>query len=98
MGYPFKDTSNNYLPNAGKYMRICTAESRQQTTDTLGMGCDFGGGISGGPWMVGYAPNVVSGQVNSVNSGLYVGQQNLYGIRFTSSNIVPLCTDINPDC
>ena len=91
MGYPFKDTNNAYLPNAGNYMRICTAESRQQTTDTLGMGCNFGGGISGGPWMVGYAPNVISGQVNSVNSGLYIGQQNLYGIRFNDQNIVVIC-------
>ena len=92
MGYPFKNTSNNYLPNAGNYLRICTAESRKQTTDTLGMGCDFGGGISGGPWMIGYAPNVVKGWVNSVNSGLYIGEENLYGIRFTDQNIVPLCT------
>lgn len=91
MGYPWNDTSNYPLPNAGMYLRICTAESRQQTTDTLGMGCNFGGGISGGPWMIGYAPNVTSGWVNSVNSGIYVGQQNLYGIRFTSNNIVPIC-------
>jgi len=91
MGYPFKDTSNATLPNAGKYLRICTAESRQQTTDTMGMGCNFGGGISGGPWLINYAPNVVSGYVNSVNSGIYIGQQNLYGIRFTDQNIVILC-------
>jgi V8-like Glu-specific endopeptidase len=92
LGYPFKDYNNVYITNAGLFLRTCAAESFQQTTDTLGMGCNWGGGISGGPWMTGYAPNVVSGQVNSVNSGLYIGAQNLYGIRFTSSNIVPLCT------
>ena len=91
MGYPFKNTSNVYLPYAGQYLRICTAESRLQTTDTLGMGCNFGGGISGGPWLVNYAPTVSSGYVNSVNSGLYVNQMNLYGIRFTSNNIVLIC-------
>jgi hypothetical protein len=41
---------------------------------------------------VGYKPFVVNGQVNSVNSGLFIGQQNLYGARFNSNNIVPLCT------
>ena len=91
LGYPFKNTSNVYLPNAGQYLRICTAESRQQTTDTLGMGCNYGGGISGGPWLVRYAPTFALGYVNSVNSGLYVGQMNLYGIRFTSNNIVLIC-------
>jgi len=94
LGYPFKDYNNAYITNAGLFLRTCVAESRQQTTDTLGMGCNWGGGISGGPWMVGYAPNVVSGQVNSVNSGIYIGQQNMYGIRFTSNNIVVLCTAV----
>lgn len=92
MGYPFKNTSNVSLPNAGAYLRLCTAESFAQTTDTLGMGCNWGPGISGGPWMLGYAPTVVQGAVNSVNSGMYIGTQNMYGIRFTSSNIVPICT------
>ncbi|MFH2040320.1 MAG: trypsin-like serine protease, partial [Chloroflexota bacterium] len=93
MGYPWKDTSLNYLNRAGQFLRICTAESFQQATDTLGMGCNYGSGISGGPWMISYAPNVLSGYVNSVNSGLYIGQDNLYGIRFTSNNIVPICIE-----
>ena len=92
MGYPFKDTSNVVLSGAGLYLRTCTAESFQQTTDTLGMGCNWGPGISGGPWLIGYNPNVVSGAVNSVNSGMYIGQANMYGIRFTDYNIVPVCT------
>ena len=57
----------------------------------LGSGCFWGPGISGGSWLVGYKPFVVTGRVNSVNSGLFIGQQNLYGARFNSSNIVPLC-------
>jgi len=92
LGYPWNNFQNIAIADAGKYLRLCTAESFQQTTDTLGMGCNWGPGISGGPWMTGFAPNVVSGWVNSVNSGLFVGTQNLYGIRFTSNNIVPVCT------
>lgn len=92
LGYPFRDYNLTALTDAGLYLRLCTAESFQQTTDTLGMGCNWGPGISGGPWMTGFAPNVVSGRVNSVNSGLFQGIANLYGIRFTSSNIVPICT------
>jgi len=33
-----------------------------------------------------------SNYVNSVVSGGFTGQPNVYGIRFTSSNIVPICT------
>lgn len=91
MGYPWQDSNLAALPNAGKFLRLCTAESFTQTTDTMGMGCNFGPGISGGPWMISYAPGFAQGYVNSVNSGLYVGVKNLYGLRFTSSNIVPLC-------
>ena len=91
LGYPFKNTNNIYINNAGLYLRTCTAESFQQTTDTRGLGCNWGSGISGGPWMTAYAPNVVSGYANGVNSGIYIGTTNMYGIRFTSANIVPLC-------
>lgn len=92
LGYPWKNTSNVSIANAGLFLRACTAESFQQTTDTLGMGCNWGPGISGGPWMTSYSPPNVNGYANSVNSGLYIGTQNLYGIRFNSNNIVPLCT------
>jgi V8-like Glu-specific endopeptidase len=92
LGYPFRDFNNTTVSNAGLYLRTCTAESFQRTTDTLGMGCNWGPGISGGPWLIGYYPTLVSGAVNSVNSGLVIGQANLYGIRFTSNNIVPICT------
>lgn len=92
LGYPFKDYNNVYLPDAGLYLRTCVAESFQQTTETRGMGCNYGGGISGGPWVVSYAPNVVSGYADGVNSGLFIGTQNMYGARFNSNNIVPLCS------
>jgi len=92
MGYPWKDTSNNNLSSAGAYLRLCSAESFTQTTDTMGMGCNWGPGISGGPWMVAYAQSYVQGYVNSVNSGMYIGSPNLYGIRFTSNNFRLVCT------
>lgn len=92
-GYPAKTYTDATISNGpAQYLRSCTAETFLQTTDTLGSGCNWGAGISGGPWLTGYKPFVVSGQINSVVSGLYIGQQNLYGIRFTSNNIVTLCS------
>lgn len=90
-GYPARDYNLNTIPDPLQYLRSCTAESFLQTTETLGSGCNWGPGISGGSWLVRYKPFIVSGQVNSVNSGLFVGQQNIYGARFNSNNIVPLC-------
>lgn len=92
LGYPFRDYRDYAITDAGLYLRTCTAESFQQTTDTMGMGCNWSRGISGGPWMTAYAPPLVSGYANGVNSGFYIGTQNLYSIRFTGNNIVPLCT------
>lgn len=91
LGYPFRDFNNVLLTDAGKYLRTCVAESFEQTTNTRGLGCSYGGGISGGPWVVAYAPNVVSGYADGVNSGIFIGTQNMYGARFNSNNIVPLC-------
>jgi len=91
LGYPFFDHRLETLTNPGGYLRLCAAESFVLATDTRGMGCNFGPGISGGPWLIGYAPGVVQGWVDGVNSGLYINQANLYGPRFTSNNIVPLC-------
>lgn len=91
-GYPFRSYTDATLTSAGSYLRSCTAESFMQATETLGGGCYFGRGISGGSWLRNYKPFVLSGNVNSVNSGLFIGTQNLYGPRFNSNNIVPLCT------
>ena len=90
-GYPANDVNDNFLPNPAQYLRACTAESFQHTTDTLGSGCFYGRGISGGPWLKNYAPAKNQSTVNSVNSGLFIGEHNLYGARFTSRNIKVLC-------
>ena len=90
-GYPANDVNDNFLPNPAQYLRACTAESFQYTTDTLGSGCFYGRGISGGPWLKNYAPDKNQSTVNSVNSGLFIGEHNLYGARFTSRNIKVLC-------
>jgi V8-like Glu-specific endopeptidase len=92
LGYPFRDYNDALLAGAGLYLRTCVAESFQQTVETRGMGCYYGRGISGGPWMVGYAVSLVAGAADGVNSGLFIGTQNMYGPRFNSNNIVPLCT------
>lgn len=91
LGYPVNSTANTALPNAGKFLRSCQAESFQYATNIVGLGCDLGPGHSGGAFIVGYKLNEVSGQVRSVYSGFFVGQNNAYGARFTSNNIVPLC-------
>jgi V8-like Glu-specific endopeptidase len=93
MGYPFRNFNNVNVANAGQYLRLCANETFQQANNVLGGGCNWGPGISGGPWLVSYDPfDQITSYVNVVNSGLFVGQQNLYGGRFTSNNIVPLCT------
>lgn len=92
-GYPARIYTDSLIAaGPAQYLRACIAETFTQTTETLGSGCYWGRGISGGSWLVNYRPAIVSGNVNSVNSGLFIGQQNLYGARFNSSNIVPLCT------
>lgn len=92
MGYPWQYYNLQSIPTtAGGYLRTCTAETFAYTTDTLGSGCLWGPGISGGPWLLNYAVPSVSGNVNSVNSGLFANQKNLYGIRFTDQNIVLVC-------
>ena len=91
MGYPWNNYNNVPLTDAGKYLRTCVAESAQYAPEVLRMGCSYGGGISGGPWVTSYAINVVSGHANGVNSGIFIGQQNIYAGRFNSNNIVPLC-------
>ncbi len=92
-GYPARSFSNKLLSSPAQYLRSCTAESFKQTKDTLGSGCEYGRGISGGSWIRGYRPDYVTGWVNSVNSGLFVGKPNLYGARFTSGNIKKLCDE-----
>ncbi len=91
LGYPFNDYNNVALPDAGKYLRTCVAESAQYVAEVRRIGCGYGGGISGGPWMTSYAINVLSGYADGVNSGIFIGQQNIYAARFNDNNIVVLC-------
>jgi V8-like Glu-specific endopeptidase len=91
-GYPARIYTDGTIGNGpAQFLRSCTTETRLYTTETLGGGCYWSRGISGGSWLIGYKPFVVSGQVISVTSGFFVNQQNLYGARFNSNNIVVLC-------
>jgi V8-like Glu-specific endopeptidase len=93
LGYPFRNTDDQFIPDAGSYLHACVAESFQQSTETRGMGCDMSRGKSGGPLMVGYAPTVTSGAADGVYSGFFTGTTNLYAPRFNDNNIVVLCND-----
>jgi V8-like Glu-specific endopeptidase len=80
--------------NSGLYTYICAAETFSGGTDVLGMGCNMTYGSSGGPWIRVFTP-YAGGSVNYVNavvSGGTPGTNTFYGPRFSSSNIVPLCT------
>ena len=91
-GYPARTYTDAVIANgSGQYLRSCTAETFWQAAETLGSGCDWGRGISGGSWMTSYKPFLTTAYVVSVNSGLILNNQNLYGAKFTSNNIVPLC-------
>jgi hypothetical protein len=75
------------------YQRACINEGFQQSTNVVGGGCNWGSGMSGGSWLVSYRPNIsTSSSIGSVNSGLYVGVDNLYGGIFRSDNIGLLCS------
>jgi len=89
LGYP----SN--LSTGTLYSWTCVAESFSGGTDVLGMGCDMTYGSSGGPWIRWFKPyqSGANNYVNSVVSGGTPGTYTFYGARFSSSNIVPLCTD-----
>ena len=92
LGYPFQDYNLSSLTDAGKYLRLCANETFYQANNVMGGGCNWGPGISGGPWIASYDPfDPVTSYVNVVNSGLFVGGQNLYGGRFNSNNIGVLC-------
>lgn len=98
VGYPATYYNLSAFPNAGKYSHLCTAETFLQATNVRGMGCDLGKGMSGGPWIVGYAPFAVAGYVDGVNSGIITNQKNIFAPRFTSNNIVPLCGSGGANC
>ena len=56
--------------NSARYSVLCAASTARRDAepgpDPLGIGCDMGAGISGGPWIVKYAP-YTTGAANYVN-------------------------------
>jgi V8-like Glu-specific endopeptidase len=92
-GYPSNISS-------GSYKYECSAESYAScgNSSIYGMGCNMTFGSSGGPWVrvfkkytsgaMDYVNSVVSG--HDACTGTF--GQSFNGARFTSSNIVPLCT------
>jgi hypothetical protein len=102
-GHPYIQNYHNfgYASNISSlYTSICTAESFYQTTDTRGMGCDMTYGASGGPWIRVFKPyqSGANNYVDGVNSGIFIGVQNIYGPRFTANNIGVLCSATYAAC
>lgn len=97
-GYPWRNFQLNTISSPGAYQRACMNEGFQQATNVVGGGCIWGSGISGGSWLVNYRPNISTSSnagpnsIGSVNSGLFVGVDNLYGGIFRSDNIGVLCS------
>jgi V8-like Glu-specific endopeptidase len=91
--------------DGGKFSYICIAETFANGADIEEMGCNSGGGHSGGPWINYYKPFVLghtnSNMVNNVMSYMYVSGSkagNTMGAaRFSSTNIKVLC-DAVPNC
>lgn len=97
-GYPGRDTNDQVIPDSGKYLQVCVAESFQPEPEwlhfnTRGMGCDLGKGMSGGPWVRNYGPTV-GGEVDGVSSVIERGKKNTFGPRFSDHNIVVLCNSV----
>lgn len=85
----------------GNTLQLCTAESFSNAaagcggTSILNMGCNMTFGSSGGPWIYRYrSGNFVNAVVHGWQSAACTGAfgTTFNGPRFTSANIVPLCT------
>ncbi|AVR95757.1 trypsin-like serine peptidase [Pseudoduganella armeniaca] len=84
----------------GQTLQACTSESFGASSTCggaaiLNMGCSMTYGSSGGPWIRQYRTgNYVNSVVHGYQSSTCTGTfgQTFNGARFTSSNIVPLCT------
>jgi len=83
----------------GNTLQLCTSESFSPACggpDILSTGCSMTFGSSGGPWIRSYRdPAGASNWVNSVVHGpscLGTFGQTFNGARFSSGNIVPLCS------
>lgn len=84
IGYPGKF-------NNGQYSWICQSGTIYKGVDVMEMGCNSGGGHSGGPWIRGFGS---TNQVNNVMSyEAFIGNptNTMGAARFSSNNIVGLC-------
>lgn len=94
-GYPSNISS-------GLYKYECSAESYANcgNANVLAMGCNMTNGSSGGPWIRVFkkfragAMNYVNSVVSGYDTCTGTFGQSFNGARFTSLNIVPLCTAI----
>lgn len=85
---------------AARFKYECSAESYANCGDgnVLAMGCNMTRGASGGPWIrvfkkfEGGSMNFVNGVVSGFDDCTGTMGQSLNAPRFTSNNIVPLCT------
>lgn len=91
VGYPAKF-------NNGQYSWICDSWTVKTGEDVMDMGCNSGGGHSGGPWIRGFGSTNVINNVMSYGytTGPLMNKQ-MGAARFSSFNIVPLC-NIAPGC
>lgn len=84
----------------GRFKYECSAESYANCGDgnVLAMGCNMTRGASGGPWIrvfkkfEGGSMNFVNGVVSGFDDCSGTVGQSFNAPRFTSNNIVPLCT------
>lgn len=78
------------------YTYQCHAETFYSSTDVIGMGCNMTYGSSGGPWIRVFYPWTAGARnfVTSVVSGGNPSYPTFYGAKFTSNNIVPLCSAV----
>ena len=100
-GYAQQTSSHGYASNLDSQVtHICagwTWSSAWEGADVLVQGCDMTYGSSGGGWLIHYLPNSDAGNhVNGVVSGPHIGDfgNSYVGPRFSSANIVPLCSVI----
>ncbi len=100
-GYAQQTSSHGYASNLdSQATHICAGQtwsSAWEGADVLAQGCDMTYGSSGGAWLIHYTPDSDAGNhVNAVVSGPHIGDfgSSYAGPRFSSANIVPLCSAI----
>lgn len=90
VGYPAKY-------NSGQYTWVCDSTSSKAGTDIMQIGCNSGGGHSGGPWVRSFGVNNWINNVMSYEQGVGNPNNIMGAARFSSSNIVVLC-NAAPGC